>query len=43
MWAEIPMFRSFEKSVYTTYLHLRGEPTSMGESVGAARLAIRQR
>jgi hypothetical protein len=37
------MFRSFEKSVYTTYLHLRGEPTSMGESVGTARLAIRQR
>src|SRR6266568_7673825 len=24
MWAEIPMFRSVEKSVYTCYLHLRG-------------------
>ena len=43
MWAEMPMFRSFEKSVYTSYLHLRGGPTNMGESVrGAARPAIRR-
>ena len=43
MWAEMPMFRSFEKSVYTSYLHLRGGPTNMGESMrGAARPAVRR-
>jgi hypothetical protein len=36
MCAEIPMFRSFEKSVYTSYLHLRGGPSNMGESVCGA-------
>src|SRR6266545_4743870 len=35
MWAEIPMFRSFEKSVYTSYLHLRGEAIKMGERCAA--------
>jgi hypothetical protein len=40
MWAEIPMFRSFEKSVYTSYLHLRGGPTILVEPVrGDARPA----
>jgi hypothetical protein len=36
MWAEIPMFRSFEKSVYTSYLHLR-ERTDQHGRIGARR------
>jgi hypothetical protein len=36
MWAEIPMFLSFEKSVYTSYLHLRGGPTTMVVSMRGA-------
>src|SRR5512133_267199 len=38
MWAEIPMFRSFEKSVYTSYLHPRGRTFNMVE-LEAASLA----
>src|SRR6266496_1943997 len=37
MWAEIPMFRSFEKSVYTSYLHLQADRPTWPNRCAALR------
>src|SRR5512146_2171167 len=44
MWAEIPMFRSFEKSVYTTYLHLPGgDRSNDGRTIERGRSPVVRR